>query len=219
MFADAVIGLSVVVGTLVVVDFLLTPAQTKWLSDRVLHFWTVLDDTKKGAYLDFIISTPFRVVAVITCVLVTAATVWWITGDFSHFWQWYLVALSLAASLLVIRIGFTWFFLAVAASGFILAIVLAGIIVFFAVGVLILSWATNPASILGVILYTLSTVFLAVALVLGLTVAPAIVAYVLTFLLYPIEFLVRRIAEYPKGPVLALSAFGGGLAALFKIFV
>jgi hypothetical protein len=30
------------------------------------------------------------------------------------------------------------------------------------------------------------------------------------------EFLVRRIAEYPKGPVLALSGIIGGIVAILK---
>jgi hypothetical protein len=32
------------------------------------------------------------------------------------------------------------------------------------------------------------------------------------------EFVVRRIAEYPKGPVLALSALTGGISGLLKLF-
>ena len=217
MLANAVIGLSAIVASLVVVDFLLTPAQTKWLSDCVLRFSNVLDDLKHGAHIEFLASTPLRVLAVITCTLFTAAVVWMISGNFSHFWQWYLVVLSFVCSLIVIRIGFTWFSFFTTAS-VVLAAVLVVTAVFLVAGLLILRWAVNPASMSGVILYMLSTVFLAIALMLGLSAAPAIVAHVLTVILYPIEFLVRRIAEYPKGPVLALSALGGGIAALFKIF-
>ncbi len=37
-------------------------------------------------------------------------------------------------------------------------------------------------------------------------------------LLYASEFLIRRIVEYPKGPILAVSALCAGLAALLKVF-
>jgi hypothetical protein len=40
--------------------------------------------------------------------------------------------------------------------------------------------------------------------------------YIASVILYVGEFVIRRIAEYPKGPVLALSALIGGIAALFK---
>lgn len=43
-------------------------------------------------------------------------------------------------------------------------------------------------------------------------------AYFISMALYVGEFIVRRIAEYPKGPVLAVSAFFGGIVALFKAF-
>jgi hypothetical protein len=43
-------------------------------------------------------------------------------------------------------------------------------------------------------------------------------AYLASAILYVCEFIIRRIAEYPKGPVLALSALIGGIAALVKAF-
>jgi hypothetical protein len=43
--------------------------------------------------------------------------------------------------------------------------------------------------------------------------------YLAALLLGLAEFFIRRIAEYPKGPVLALSALLGGLVALTKVFV
>jgi hypothetical protein len=43
-----------------------------------------------------------------------------------------------------------------------------------------------------------------------------VVAYAATIMLFVGEFVVRRIAEYPKGPILALSALLGGIIALVK---
>jgi hypothetical protein len=36
--------------------------------------------------------------------------------------------------------------------------------------------------------------------------------------LYPAELILRRIAEYPKGPILAVSALAGAIAAFAKVF-
>ena len=47
---------------------------------------------------------------------------------------------------------------------------------------------------------------------------PFVLAYLLSPILFISEFVVRRIAEYPKGPLLALSAFFGAVAALLKSF-
>jgi hypothetical protein len=43
-------------------------------------------------------------------------------------------------------------------------------------------------------------------------------AYIASAILYVGEFVVRRIAEYPKGPVLALSVLFGSIVALIKAF-
>lgn len=58
-----------------------------------------------------------------------------------------------------------------------------------------------------------------VLLCLVMIFAALAVAYVGSGGLIVGEFVVRRIAEYPKGPILALSAFFGCVAALFKAFV
>jgi hypothetical protein len=47
---------------------------------------------------------------------------------------------------------------------------------------------------------------------------PLLLAYSATAVLYLFELVVRRIAEYPKGPILAVSAICGGVAALLKFF-
>ena len=47
---------------------------------------------------------------------------------------------------------------------------------------------------------------------------PLIAGYLLSPVLYISEFIIRRIAEYPKGPLLALSAFLGAVASLLKVF-
>jgi hypothetical protein len=70
-----------------------------------------------------------------------------------------------------------------------------------------------------------SIVLLIFVLLLGLIVLCAFLiltsiflAYIATAVLYVVELVVRRIAEYPKGPLLALIAIFGGAAGLLKVF-
>lgn len=51
-----------------------------------------------------------------------------------------------------------------------------------------------------------------------LCVTPLVVSIIAMALLWPTEFIVRRIAEYPKGPLLALSGFCAAVAGFLKLF-
>jgi hypothetical protein len=64
------------------------------------------------------------------------------------------------------------------------------------------------------VLFILSVLFLCTYVII----ISIVLAYVATALLYVGEFAVRRIAEYQKGPVLALSAIFGSLVAIIKAF-
>jgi hypothetical protein len=77
-------------------------------------------------------------------------------------------------------------------------------------------WVRGLIGLLSVVLLGVPTTFVLLCL-LTILVARAL-AYLVSIILYLGEFVVRRIAEYPKGPVLALSAFFGGIAALIKAF-
>jgi hypothetical protein len=46
---------------------------------------------------------------------------------------------------------------------------------------------------------------------------PLAVIYLLTILLFCSEFVVRRIAEYPKGPIFAGSVLLGAIAGVFRV--
>jgi len=69
------------------------------------------------------------------------------------------------------------------------------------------------AVIIGIFLYIPIALVLLCVLAIFLSLA---MAYVASAILSVGEFIVRRIAEYPKGPVLAVSAFFGGIVALIK---
>ena len=48
---------------------------------------------------------------------------------------------------------------------------------------------------------------------------PLLVVYVLAMTLSSAEYLVRRIAEYKRGPLVAVSVVVGGVATLIKAFL
>jgi hypothetical protein len=66
-----------------------------------------------------------------------------------------------------------------------------------------------------VFLVTLSFELL-VLILLGYGVA--VLIFLAYFFLYPLELILRRIAEYPKGPVLAIAGLVGTIAVLAKAF-
>ena len=73
-------------------------------------------------------------------------------------------------------------------------------------------------TVLGFALLFLSTLLsIFFACILAILMA-RVVAYAGAILLFVGEFVVRRIAEYPKGQILAVSAFFGGIIALIKAF-
>jgi hypothetical protein len=71
------------------------------------------------------------------------------------------------------------------------------------------------ATVIGIFLFLPIVLVLLCVLAIFLSLA---MAYVASAILSVGEFVVRRIAEYPKGPVLAVSAFFGGIVALIKAF-
>jgi hypothetical protein len=68
------------------------------------------------------------------------------------------------------------------------------------------------------VLVTLSFFILASMLLAGGVFATGSIC-VVSGLLFVAEFVLRRLAEYPKGPVLAASALAGGIAGLIKVFL
>ena len=50
------------------------------------------------------------------------------------------------------------------------------------------------------------------------TFVPLLASYVAACLVYILEFISRRIAEFAKGPIVALSTLIGLVAGFFKVF-
>ena len=63
---------------------------------------------------------------------------------------------------------------------------------------------------MGMMFLAFFPILLTILIVIGILVIKAV--------LYLSEFTMRRIAESPKGPILAISALAGGIAAVVKVF-
>jgi hypothetical protein len=71
---------------------------------------------------------------------------------------------------------------------------------------------------LGIVILLMLFLFAQVFIILLISVGVAILIFLTYVLLYPLEIIMRRIAEYPKGPILAVSTLAAGIAALAKVF-
>jgi len=218
MLATLLIWLSVAVAVLALTDLFLSTAQKDWLSNAVLKLWSILDEAKAWSFADWLKEPrPIWWLAISFGLLIGIHEAWqnWTTEHervLAEHLQWvpwlrlleltlYTVFVTLLARVIFARLSkFTSGRLATSAA-LLWLIVLAGML-----SIVLLTRRTDfgwfqvtSLMLLGVP----SFVFLCLLMIL---VARAL-AYIGSAILYVGEFIVHRIAEYPKGPVLAISAF------------
>jgi hypothetical protein len=246
MLATIFIWLSVAVIALGLADILLSKTQKEWLSNAVLKLWGALDEAKGWSFADWLKKPRakwwFAVtvglgLAILEAVFVfvwhdlfaewraqrrgteplkldvfgrlfaalwAGAFVWaFIVYVTRPIFAWLLQFSStkhLSNKLVISLLGAS---AALFLSTFFLDELLQGGGVYHVVGNILLT-LTLP---LGLLFLCAATIFISMAM-----------GYAASGALYVGEFVVRRIAEYPKGPVLAISALFGGIAALIKAF-
>jgi hypothetical protein len=237
MLATLLIWLSVAVAVLALVDLLLSKAQKEWLSNAVIKMWSVLDEAKGWSFADWIKeprATWWLAVGLgLLLGLLSALSSWlhkdrWeATTTSDDNWIW-VVALTVALICFIFAFLTRRIFAWLLKSGSLLRIAKTIAITCFLcflvwalIGAIAGLWDFSlppwlDAAIGILLLLTMPLVFLVYC---GLTIFVARgLAYLASAIFYVGEFMVRRIAEYPKGPVLALSALFGGIVALIKAF-
>ena len=145
-----------------------------------------------------------------------------IFADFLANWDWFLsafVGLSLAgllSNILIVqllsqrsRVEF------LKASTVVIVVYIVGTI---ALELISLKWLRvyYQDSVADIVATITHVVFSAVGFVI---VFPIVLFYITLILLYVVEFIVRRIAEQPKGPLAAFSALMTGVGGILKLFV
>jgi hypothetical protein len=242
MVATLLIWLSAAVAVLALADLFLSKAQKNWLSDRLIKLWNRLDEAKGWSFADWLKQPRAAWWLAVSLGLfmgggIVILTVW-LTGIKSikeirsGEWLW-IVGVVLPGLL------FVDFLITIWARHIFVQILNSK------PGVFLVRWHTEIAlyslfTVVALILLELALLAmtdlslfrtLAIAGIRGLRNSSLLVllcllwifvaralAYLASAILYIGEFSVRRIAEYPKGPVLAMSAVFGGIVALIKAF-
>jgi hypothetical protein len=234
MLASALISLSVAVALLALLDLFFTENQKTWLSNLVIKIWSGLDEAKAWSTTGWKKDPRAKWFLAIGLGLLNTAPSGFANGLTSRN-DFIAVLANLTLVPLLVGIGTIIFVLitlpifesllnlirgksTIKALSLVMALAVSLTVANLLTRILVESLEPGLAKILGFILglLTLPAVFISAASVAMLL--ALVLAYAAGAVLYVLEFLVRRIAEYPKGPVLALSAFFGGLLALIKAF-
>jgi hypothetical protein len=239
---DIALAVAIAVFVLAILDVLLSDKQKKWLDDRTLHVWHWLAEAKRKSLLDWL-RQHYHLIAWTGVVLVSVYMTWAFQKALAPLPQVITVALCIFAigllfglKIVQLTLRAPSLFRAVMRATIIVGITLMPALIFLAlvsafksdlVG-LAKAYATAAAShqltlgqalfalfylcslILCVHLTVVSVIFWAVVAL------PLLVIYLLTVVLFCSEFIVRRIAEYPKGPIFAGSVLLGAIAGVFR---
>src|SRR5258708_1243622 len=231
MLATLLIWLSAAVAVLALADLLLSKAQKDWLSNAVIKIWSVLDEAKAWSFADWLKNPRARwwfatSVGLLMGVQQARSIITEESGEYlrpdvfgnavrnspliiSLLAAWTAILFALLARPIFARLlDFTSRkSLALRLTVFSLFAVIVLVIMALTLG---LSEQALSEPIFTVILIASIFVVGIPALLVPLCVLTVLfalaLAYVASAILYVGEFVVRRIAEYPKGPVLALSA-------------
>jgi hypothetical protein len=237
MLATLTIWLSAAVAVLVLVEIFLSKAQKEWLSNAVLKIWSSLDEAKGWSFADWLIKpgpkwweglalVVFALLASYSIFLVSYSMYHILVNGFErefnfHFYQalqlWFGALLIVTSTSSIFVRGTVEFdsthvrILAIlSVFGAFVGLIGPGFSHYISASTFSLSeWDVLFA--IGILVGYPAVIVLPIWAALGLT-------YIASAILYVCEFIIRRIAEYPKGPVLALSALFGGIAALIKAF-
>jgi hypothetical protein len=248
MLATIFIWLSVAVIALKLADIFLSKAQKEWLSNGVVRFWNILDECKGWSFADWLKKPQAKLWFAITLglgIAVVNGYTYIVDADYP-FNQWKVQIEGAQRTVGGGRTGLLNFFVAVLYGVLAFVVTLYFVRPIFAkllefrsathlsvrlVIILVGSWTiylllsiVRHELVRGGWWYTGVALWYLAGLIAILNVCAATIfisiamAYVASGTLYVGEFVVRRIAEYPKGPVLALSALIGGIAAVIKAF-
>ncbi|MBR1252270.1 hypothetical protein JQ634_00975 [Bradyrhizobium sp. AUGA SZCCT0240] len=220
MTANILIGLGTAVFVLALLEILLSEEQKRSLANGVVQIWNILDDIKARSYLDWLRhgrSVP-RMFFVLAICLLSAFFLVIASANTEELGYRVLIAGMLLASpfiLLTAKFVISRLFVPAGAFETIVRIILMALILCLPGWLgLSISEAANP--FIRVVAAALALYTFGMLLIWFVAAAPLVFSYVLMALLGTSEFVVRRIAEYPKGPLLAVSGLIAAVAAFTK---
>jgi hypothetical protein len=236
--AFAVLGLALL-------DIFVSDKRKQWLDDRTVRLWHWLAEAKRLSFLDWL--QGYRRLIVWTGVILSSAYMAWaFEKTLAPITQVVPVALcifgiGLFFGLKIIRriLGASSLFRAVIRATIIVAVTLAPAVIFFGSVYIFQDTFLGLANeyVAGVAAHTptlglalFAFLFLlalilcgnltTIAMIFWLVVAlPLAAIYLVSVLLFCSEFVLRRIAEYPKGPIFAASLLLGAISGIFRIIL
>jgi hypothetical protein len=236
MLANLVVFLSASVAVLALLDFLLSEGQKETISDRVTRMWNWLDETKRVPVLD-ILRTPrsqSAFVGVIVCAAIGPMLYLSLSSGFLE------VPVRLLSTAVIAILTVAWFgrkIISVIMKGRTalqlfgrLSLVFVPVIVFWVFlnenPMRLMKWfgldVQSPEGLIfgAAFLVTFGLLVASNVLVLFWLASAGLVLFIYlgSLILVVAEFTMRRIAEYPKGPILAGSVALGSITALIKAF-
>jgi hypothetical protein len=211
-----------IVAALKVIDLLLNEHQKAKLNDLSLKAWSWLDDRRRNSLRQHFKLPSSRMIVGATL----SGTSWSITNFLSDTttrqFGGLAGAISIGAVFLVSADKVLWPFIDRASSGANLVLRLAGVFLAYellaVILVLVFDYLSDSQPEFWIVHSPLHAVVVANVLITGALLLNICIGPLLAVIGRPIlwgaEFLVRKIAENQKGPVIALSALMEGLAAL-----
>lgn len=240
---DTALAVASAVFALALLDVLLSDKQKQWLDHHTLRLWNWLDDAKRKSLLNWL-QGHHRLIVWSGVVLVSIYMAWAFEKALAPLTQVIPIAVCIFAvglffGLKIVRniLRASSLFRAVVRATVIVIVTLAPAIVFFGsvyhfqqdfLGLAkeYANAATAHALTLPLALFALFYIWALVlcvhltviAIIFWLVVAlPLAAIYLVSIILFFAEFLVRRIAEYPKGPIFAASLLLGAISGVFRV--
>jgi hypothetical protein len=240
---DIALVVAIAIFVLALLDVFLSNKQKQWLDDRTVRMWHWLADAKRKSLLDWL-QGHRRLIAWGGVILATIYMAWAFAKALAPITQVIVVALCIFAvglffGLKIVRsiLRGSSLFRVVVRATIIVVITLAPFVVFFgsvyAFQGDFLALANEYAVAgdtltLGLALFGLFFIsglilcihLTVIAIIFWSVVAlPLAVIYLISIFLFCSEFVVRRIAEYPKGPIFAASLLLGAISGIFRVIL
>lgn len=242
---DITLAIAIAVFVLTLLDVLLSDKQKQWLDDRTVRVWHWLADAKRKSLLDWL-QGHRRLIAWSGVILVSVYMAWFFKKALAPVTQVVPIALCIFAvglffGLKIVRstLSASSLFRAVVRATIIVGITSAPAVFLFgsvyAFQGDLLGLAKEYAAAVAAHTLTLGLALFALFFIWGLILCinltvigiifwfvvalPLAVIYLASILLFCSEFIVRRIAEYPKGPIFAASLLLGAISGVFRVIL
>lgn len=204
-------GLSAGVAVLLILEVLVGDAQKKSLADYVLKLWIKLDDSLPKNMKELKTGIHYR-----SSLRISMVPLAMIGGYFLWEGEYLLVGMTVAGLLFGFCLG-EWL-LEKAINNVYWFVSLTAFAALIALTAFFLRTQNDPASAEVSVLLVLVVIFVLAMAIFPIWMSALLVRSVVG-VLRALELSLRRFAEYPKGPLLAVSVFFGALAALAKLLM